>query len=118
MYAKAAEQGVAVAQYDLGLMYRHGHGVRQDYKKAAELYAKAAEQGFADAQNNLGIMYLNGHGVRRDDVQAYKWFMTSAAQGLESARENRDILIKYMTPAQITEGQRLSHEAMERMKHK
>ena len=29
-----AEQGVAMAQYNLGLMYKAGKGVAQDYKEA------------------------------------------------------------------------------------
>lgn len=40
-----AEQGDAVAQYNLGKMYRKGHGVSKDGKKAAKWYRKAAEQG-------------------------------------------------------------------------
>ena len=49
-YRKAAEQGHADAQNNLGFMYYTGQGVEQDYKKAVEWYRKAAEQGHADAQ--------------------------------------------------------------------
>jgi TPR repeat protein len=99
-------------------MYDKGRGVLQDYKKAVQWYAKAADQGDAWAQNNLGFLYLNSLGVPQDYVQAYKWFNLSAAQGLEMARKNREIVLKEMTPDQIAEGQRLSREAMERMKRK
>ncbi len=52
-----AEQGVAEAQFNLGIMYNNGHGVPQDYAKAVKWYRKAAEQGYAEAQHNLGFMY-------------------------------------------------------------
>ncbi len=42
-----AEQGNAVAQYNLGLMYARGHGVPQDFAKALQWWSMAAEQGHA-----------------------------------------------------------------------
>ncbi|QPB43699.1 sel1 repeat family protein [Rodentibacter haemolyticus] len=54
---KLAEQGVAQAQFNLGLMYANGQGVKQDDTQAVYWYQKAAEQGVADAQVNLGLMY-------------------------------------------------------------
>ena len=49
-----AEQGLAKAQFNLGVMHEYGDGVSQNYKEATQLYRLAAEQGFADAQYNLG----------------------------------------------------------------
>ncbi len=40
-----AEQGYAPAQYNIGSMYKNGHGVPQDYAEAARWYRRAAEQG-------------------------------------------------------------------------
>ena len=51
-----AKQGGAVAQFNLGQMYRDGQGVPQDYKTALKWYRLAAKQGDADAQYNLGVM--------------------------------------------------------------
>ena len=56
-YRLAAEQGDAVAQYNLGVMYDNGQGVPQDYAEAVKWYRLAAEQGYAHAQRNLGVMY-------------------------------------------------------------
>ena len=55
-YLKAAEQGIPLAQYHLGMMYRKGEGVAQDDAEAARWLLKAAEQGIATAQFNLGVM--------------------------------------------------------------
>jgi TPR repeat protein len=60
---KLAEQGVADAQYRLGLIYYSGRGVPQDYKEAVRWHRKAAEQGYAKAQHELGRMYNIGYGV-------------------------------------------------------
>ncbi|EET45193.1 Sel1 repeat protein [Neisseria sicca ATCC 29256] len=49
---QSAKQGNADAQFNLGLMYDSGRGVRQDYTKAVQWYRKAAEQGVAEAQFN------------------------------------------------------------------
>jgi len=38
-----AEQGDAVAQKNLGLMYTHGTGVPKDYKLAVKWFRKSAE---------------------------------------------------------------------------
>jgi TPR repeat protein len=55
-YRKAADQGLAGAQSNLGGMYEKGQGVPQDYAEAANWYRKAGHQGLAEAQNNLGLM--------------------------------------------------------------
>ncbi len=109
-YRKAAEQGDAKAQYDLGSMYGTGRGVTQDYAEAARWYRKAAEQGNAKAQYHLGSMYGTSRGVPQDYVQAYKWWNLAGAQGNKYAIKNRDHVAEKMTPAQIAEAQRLARE--------
>jgi len=44
-YKKAADQGFANAQYNLGVAYDKGQGVLQDGKKAVYWYKKAEEKG-------------------------------------------------------------------------
>ena len=58
-----AEQGYALAQNNLGVMYEKGQGVSQNYKTAVKWYTLAAEQGYAVAQCNLGLIYDKGEGV-------------------------------------------------------
>lgn len=55
-----AEQGYVAAQNNLGLIYREGLGVPQDYAETAKWYRLAAEQGDVAAQNNLALMYSRG----------------------------------------------------------
>ncbi len=110
-----AEQGAANAQYNLGLMYRKGRGVRQDDAEAVGWYRKAAEQGYAKAQYNLGVMYDNGEGVPQDDAQAHMWYNLAASsfppgEDRDEAVKNRDTVAKKMTPAQKSEAQKLARE--------
>ncbi|EET45191.1 Sel1 repeat protein [Neisseria sicca ATCC 29256] len=44
-YRKAAEQGNAKAQYNLGLMYANGKGARQNLVIAKEWFGKACDNG-------------------------------------------------------------------------
>ncbi len=105
-----AEQGNTYAQRMLGVMYKEGQGVPQDYTEAVIWFRKSAEQGNATAQSNLGTMYVKGQGVPIDYAMAYKWYNLAAAQGDKDAVKNRSILEKVMTSEQITEAQRLSRE--------
>ena len=76
-----AEQGDAGAQTILGMMYKNGEGVIQDYKIALKWFRLSAEQSDAIAQNILGAMYDKGQGVLQDYKTAVKWYRLSAAQG-------------------------------------
>jgi len=64
-YRKAAEQGRAEAQNNLGLMYVLGRGVPQDDAKAVKWFCSAAEQGYTPAQNNLAEMRRQGRGGKK-----------------------------------------------------
>ena len=110
-----AEQGNAAAQYNLGFMYDKGLGVTQDYAEAARWYRKAAEQGHAGAQYNLGLMYGKGQGVPQVYVLAHMWFnlavsKLSPGEARDRAVKNSDIAAERMTPAQISEAQKLARE--------
>jgi TPR repeat protein len=58
-YRKAADKGLATAQYNLGVAYANGDGVLQDDAEAARWYRLAADQGYPAAQLNLGLAYAN-----------------------------------------------------------
>jgi TPR repeat protein len=85
---RAAEQGSADAQFNLGVMYAKGFGVTQDYAEAMKWYKQAAEQGYVPAQYNLGMMYDKGLGIARNDAEAVKWYRNAAEQGLVLAQNN------------------------------
>ena len=57
LYTLPAEQGNALAQYNLGIMHSFGLGVIQDYETSLKWYILSAEQGNTFAQYNLGRLY-------------------------------------------------------------
>jgi len=83
-----AEQGDALAQAALELIYDKAQGVPQDYKAAARWYRLAAEQGLAWAQYHLGHMYEAGQGVPQDYKAAARWYRLAAEQGYAAAQNN------------------------------
>ena len=109
-YRRAAEQGNARAQYNLGGMYREGRGVPQDDAEAVAWYRRAAEQGHARAQYNLGGMYREGRGVPQDDVEAHMWLTIAASRSTGAERELivtvRDAGAVRMSPADLREAER------------
>ena len=83
---KAAEEGDARAQGNLGVCYAKGEGVPQDYSEAVKWYRKAAEQGNALAQCLLALCYENADGVPQDYSEAAKWYRKAAEQGNVSSQ--------------------------------
>ncbi|MBK1722777.1 tetratricopeptide repeat protein [Thiocystis violacea] len=90
LWGKGAEEGVALAQLRLGLMYQDGRGVAQDYATAAYWYEQAAEQNAADAQFYLAELYQAGLGVPADERQAAYWYARAGEQ-YRLAAERGDI---------------------------
>ena len=125
---KAAEQGDAETQYNLGYMYDKGEGVPENDREAVKWFRKAAEQGYALAQYGLALMYANDDGVGKDYVKAYAWANLAAVQGEnrfimvkewlekeEKSVEFKDWLKKKMTTKQVAKAQKLSAELFKRI---
>ena len=81
-----AEKGIVEAEYNLGLLYAKGEGVRQDTKQAAIWFKKAAEHGSAAAQHALGYHYETGAGVPYDAEEAVTWYRKASDQGFARAQ--------------------------------
>jgi hypothetical protein len=80
-YREAANRGLVDAQFNLGNLYRRGHGVTQDARRAVAWYLKAATQGMAAAQYNLALSYETGSGAAQNYTVAAKWYRMAADQG-------------------------------------
>lgn len=111
LFSPLAEQGVAAAQFYLGVMHEKGQGVRQDYPTALTWFCKAAAQGYAGPQSNLALLYERGRGVRKDLARALMWYHIAGAllpgdEG-KAALKRRDALTSQMTAAQIEQAQEM-----------
>lgn len=87
-YRRAAEQGYAKAQNNLGMAYITGKGVTVNDEQGLKWLVKAAEQGHAKAQNNLSVLYSKGIGVPKDPKIAAQWCKKAAEQGDPAAQTN------------------------------
>lgn len=85
-YRRAAEQGYAGAQFNLGNCYQLGEGVDQDKKQAVYWYRQAALQGDTDAEYTLGLCYASGDGIVKSSARAIEWFRRAARHGNRLAR--------------------------------
>ncbi|MBF0183751.1 MAG: SEL1-like repeat protein [Magnetococcales bacterium] len=83
-----ADTGEVTSQWQLGMRYLEGRGVKQDYQKAEEWLRRAAEQGLARAQYRLGRMYDRGEGVAVDAAGAAAWYRKAAEQNFVPAQNN------------------------------
>jgi TPR repeat protein len=97
-----AKSGDTEAQFNLGVMYYKGQGVRQNYTEAMKLFRKAADHGnteaqnylggHAEAQNYLGVMYYEGQGVSENYPEAIQWFRKAAYKRHAEAQFNLGIM--------------------------
>jgi eukaryotic-like serine/threonine-protein kinase len=91
-FQKAANQGSAKAQKNLGEMYLFGRGHERDYRQAMFWYAKAAEQNFAEAQYRLGYMNEKGLGVDANSQAAEDFYQKAVRNGNVDAQRGLDRL--------------------------
>jgi TPR repeat protein len=84
--SKAAEMGLAEAQFAVGLAYAAGKDVGRDQSLAVHWYRCAAEQGLAPAQHALATMYADGLGVAQDIDTAMVWYRKAAGQRFAAAQ--------------------------------
>jgi hypothetical protein len=113
---KAAEQGLAAAQNNLGDMYANGDGVPKDYAEAVKWYRKAADQGLLAAQESLGACYANGRAAIaiEDAVDAYKYVKLAEEKGYEGAAKTLDVISVLLSPEELREAERRYQEMCSR----
>lgn len=69
-----ADEGDAYAQFNVGIHYYNGYGVKKDLEKAFEYFHLAAQQGIDNAQFNIGFLYHYGQGVKQNYEEAARWY--------------------------------------------
>ena len=84
---KAAENGLAEAQVELGLRYLAGDEVERDAEQALGWFARAASEASAEGQYQLGLCHRDGLGTPRESARANRWFRLAAAQGHRGAED-------------------------------
>jgi len=92
-----AKEGHPKAQFNVGLIYANGKGVKRDMYQAMAWYKKAAEQNNAEAQYNLAklISQRPDKGDPRAMKRVKYWYEKAAAGGQKEAVNNLALL--YLT---------------------
>ena len=85
--------GARIAQFNLGMLYEQGKGVKKDHKRAADWHLLAADAGLADAQFALGYLLEKGTAAGTvldtpDFAGAVHWYSRAANQGFGPAQQN------------------------------
>ena len=89
---RAADQGLAPAQFRLGALYEKGIGVRKDLVRARDLYLAASRKGNGKAMHNLAVLYAEGVNGTADYEAAAAWFRRAADHGIKDSQYNLAIL--------------------------
>lgn len=85
---KAANQGCARAQHELGVCYsKEGMGLVVDDVQSVFWHRKAAEQNYAASQYALGLKYFYGFGTGKDIAQALDWIRQAAINENVTAKD-------------------------------
>jgi tetratricopeptide (TPR) repeat protein len=110
-YEKAAAQGHAQAQANLGLI------LFQNGKRTAALpwIRKAADRGDPRAQYVLGTALFNGDGVPKDWPRAYAMMSSAAAQGLAPAKASLVQMEDFVPAADKQKGKELARQMAQRL---
>lgn len=84
----AAEAGMAVAQAEMGHIWRDGRWgiVSPNATAAAGWYSVSARNGFPPAQLELAYALIGGVGVAKDEVKACGWLEHASRAGIAEAR--------------------------------
>lgn len=77
LFQRAADLGFADAQKQMGWLYLNSDRVKKDVGTALTWYQKAGDQGHFLTQSILGVSLERGLGVMRDEGEAVKWYMLS-----------------------------------------
>jgi len=104
---KAAKDGDAAAQFQLGRAYYRGNGVEKDPKKALELIRTAAEAGDLDAIDSMGFFYTNGELVKKDEAEAVKWFRRGVKAGSARSKLNLGLMLRQAKTIQASAAESL-----------
>ena len=66
------------AEFELGVAYREGHGVRIDHEESLRWFVKAANHGSAGAMVMAGLAFQQGRGTDMNQEEAVRYFRQAA----------------------------------------
>jgi TPR repeat protein len=106
-FRKAANQGLAEAQYNLAVMLDGTHKIDENLTEMMSLFKSAADQGYAPAQFSLGSLLAIS---QNDPIEAYFYLQLAAANHQRGTAKCLENLEKKMTADQLATAKRRVQE--------
>jgi TPR repeat protein len=112
-----AEDGIAEAQFNLGVVYANpvddnGHGIDASRAEAIKWLRRAADQGLPRAQMKLAEIYAEAPDASGEQVRACAWFLLAAESSIPGPRERAQFgyqrISSRLSPAQLATARRLA----------
>lgn len=91
---RAAEQGLAAAQYRYAQMLQRAEGVDANAEAARLWMVRAAQNGNVRAMHAAGAMFINADTTMENQEQAARWFEQGALHGLRDSQFNLALLFQ------------------------
>ncbi|HEY0224359.1 MAG TPA: hypothetical protein VGC38_07605 [Pseudolabrys sp.] len=91
-FERAANKGIAPAQFRYASLLEKGQGVKKDLVRARQLYLAAASKGNAKAMHNLAVLYAEGIEGKPDYATAAEWFRKASQHGVADSQYNLGVL--------------------------
>jgi len=97
-FKHAAEGGLTEANFNVGLAYYVGKGVKADPYEARQWLNRAVDGGFAKAAMMLAVMALRGHGMAPDKDMSLAYLDRADELGDPQARLMREAIVAGVVP--------------------
>ena len=94
LYRILAVRGDVDSQRTLGIWYKHGKNIKQDFSEAEKWLRMAADKGDAMSQTLLGYLYYEGQGVKKNLYLAFDWYKKAADQDEDVALNNLGVMYR------------------------
>ena len=92
--SRAAAGNQPVAQYELGVMYENGRGLKADPAQAFRWFKSAALKGNRRAMHSLATAYTEGRGTAKNMFEAARWYGRAAQLGAMNDQFNLGVLFE------------------------
>ncbi len=86
LYLEAADKGLAMGHFGVGLCYNEGDGWEQSNEKSIKHMEIAANAGLAPAQVMMGHFFTQGTLGMKDEAKGIAWYEKAAIQGNQLAQ--------------------------------
>lgn len=99
LYQQLCDDGDMLGCDLLGVMFRDGVGVTQNFARAGDLFQQACDGDLMESCSRLGVMYVNGLGVTQDIARGLDLSQQGCDGGDELGCNNVDLLVGLMRVA-------------------